>query len=520
MLQVSKSVTVNRPREEVYRFWRDFENLPALHGAPRVGAAANGDAVALGREGAGGHDVEWDAEIVEDAPGELIAWRRVAGATSTTRHRALRRRAGDAAPKSEVELSVTSRPAAGPARWSRSCSARSRASRSRRPAPLQAGDGDRRGGTTRTAASRARTGDAGQRPPRRRRNRRREQVNESELLDGQDKSVEVRDVPDPKILNQRDAIVRITSTAICGSDLHLYNGFIPTMEKGDILGHEFMGEVVEVGAAVKNLKVGDRVVVPFRSPAATAWRARHDNCVALRELEPQRLDGGEDAGATRPPASSATRTCWRLRRRPGGVRARAVRRRRPAEGRGRPDRRAGAVPVRHLPDRLHGRGDVRHQAGRHDRGLGLRPGRAVRDRERVSAGRRARDRDRPLPVPAADGARRRPAPRRSTTRRSTCLRGAEGDDRRAAGRTRASTPSAWRRTGTGLVYAYDRVKQALMLETDRPIALREAIMACRNGGIVSVIGVYGGFIDKFPMGARHEPLADDQDAASATCSAT
>src|SRR6187431_2303513 len=77
------------------------------------------------------------------------------------------------------------------------------------------------------------------------------------------KSVEVVDVPEPQILNQRDAIVRITSTAICGSDLHLYNGFVPTMERGDVLGHEFMGEVMEVGRAVRNLKVGDRVVVPF-----------------------------------------------------------------------------------------------------------------------------------------------------------------------------------------------------------------------------------------------------------------
>src|SRR4051812_14277756 len=75
--------------------------------------------------------------------------------------------------------------------------------------------------------------------------------------------VEVRDVPDPKILNQQDAIVKISSTAICGSDLHLYNGFVPFMEPGDILGHEFMGEVVETGRDVKNLKVGDRVVVPF-----------------------------------------------------------------------------------------------------------------------------------------------------------------------------------------------------------------------------------------------------------------
>ncbi|HYG36359.1 MAG TPA: alcohol dehydrogenase catalytic domain-containing protein, partial [Clostridia bacterium] len=75
--------------------------------------------------------------------------------------------------------------------------------------------------------------------------------------------VRVVEVPDPKILNSSDAIVRITSTAICGSDLHLYDGFVPAMEKGDILGHEFMGEVVEVGPAVQNLKVGDRIVVPF-----------------------------------------------------------------------------------------------------------------------------------------------------------------------------------------------------------------------------------------------------------------
>src|SRR4051812_21802754 len=75
--------------------------------------------------------------------------------------------------------------------------------------------------------------------------------------------VQVKEVEDPKILNSQDIIVRITSTAICGSDLHLYNGFVPSMVKGDILGHEFMGEVVEVGPDVKKLHVGDRVVVPF-----------------------------------------------------------------------------------------------------------------------------------------------------------------------------------------------------------------------------------------------------------------
>src|SRR5437588_3708010 len=75
--------------------------------------------------------------------------------------------------------------------------------------------------------------------------------------------VTVETVPDPKILNPHDIVVRVTTTAICGSDLHLYDGYIPTMEAGDILGHEFMGEVVEVGPEVKNLKTGDRVVVPF-----------------------------------------------------------------------------------------------------------------------------------------------------------------------------------------------------------------------------------------------------------------
>jgi threonine dehydrogenase-like Zn-dependent dehydrogenase len=77
------------------------------------------------------------------------------------------------------------------------------------------------------------------------------------------KKMQVMDVPEPKILNKRDAIVKVTSTAICGSDLHLYNGYLPFMEPGDIMGHEFMGEVVEVGQGVSNLKVGDRVVVPF-----------------------------------------------------------------------------------------------------------------------------------------------------------------------------------------------------------------------------------------------------------------
>ena len=88
--------------------------------------------------------------------------------------------------------------------------------------------------------------------------------------------VSVDEVDDPKIEEPGDAILRVTLTAICGSDLHLYDGFIPTMEKGDILGHEFMGEVVEVGTEVKKLKVGDRVLVPFNIACGKCWFCQHD----------------------------------------------------------------------------------------------------------------------------------------------------------------------------------------------------------------------------------------------------
>src|SRR5687767_15687094 len=86
----------------------------------------------------------------------------------------------------------------------------------------------------------------------------------------------VHQVPDPTILNPRDAIVRITSTAICGSDLHLLDGFIPAMMPGDILGHEFMGEVVEVGRGVGNLQKGDRVIVPFPIACGNCFFCTHD----------------------------------------------------------------------------------------------------------------------------------------------------------------------------------------------------------------------------------------------------
>src|ERR1700712_5767563 len=87
--------------------------------------------------------------------------------------------------------------------------------------------------------------------------------------------VRVDTVPDPKIQHPRDAVIKITACAICGSDLHLYDGYQPTMESGDILGHENMGEVVEVGAGVRNLRVGDRVVVPFVIACGHCWFCEH-----------------------------------------------------------------------------------------------------------------------------------------------------------------------------------------------------------------------------------------------------
>ena len=104
--------------------------------------------------------------------------------------------------------------------------------------------------------------------------------------------VQISQVPDPKILNPRDAIIKITSTAICGSDLHLYDGFIPTMERGDILGHEFMGEVVELGAAVKNLKIGDRVVVPFTIACGNCYYCHERPVRPVRQFQPERPAAG------------------------------------------------------------------------------------------------------------------------------------------------------------------------------------------------------------------------------------
>ena len=103
-------------------------------------------------------------------------------------------------------------------------------------------------------------------------------------------------VPDPKIEHGRDAIIKVTACAICGSDLHLFDGVMPSMEKGDVLGHETMGEVVEVGSENKKLKVGDRVVVPFTISCGECFFCKQGLLFRLRALEPQSQDGREALG--------------------------------------------------------------------------------------------------------------------------------------------------------------------------------------------------------------------------------
>ena len=312
-------------------------------------------------------------------------------------------------------------------------------------------------------------------------------------------SVEVQDVPDPQILNRRDAIVRVTSTAICGSDLHLYNGFIPTMKKGDILGHEFMGEVMEVGPDVKNLRVGDRVVVPFAIACGNCWSCQQ----GMTSLCENSNTNGSAAAKLWGHAAAAAFGYSHLTGGFAGGQAEFVRV---------PFADFGPLKVDNAlsDDQVLFLSDIFPTGYMGAELCNIQPGQVIAvwgcgpvglfaiksalllGAERVIAIDRFEYR---LRMASQWGA--------ETINYETVadgpletlkqLTGGRGPDAciDAVG-LEAHSP--------GAQYAYDRVKQAIKLESDRPIALREAIMACRNGGIVSVIGVYGGMIDKFPMG--------------------
>jgi threonine dehydrogenase-like Zn-dependent dehydrogenase len=108
--------------------------------------------------------------------------------------------------------------------------------------------------------------------------------------------IRCEEVPDPKIEDGRDAVIKVTACALCGSDLHIYGGIIPSMKSGDILGHENMGEVVEVGPDVKNLKVGDRVVVPFTIACGECFFCRNGFYSGCERLQSRSREGGQALG--------------------------------------------------------------------------------------------------------------------------------------------------------------------------------------------------------------------------------
>ncbi|HEU4698230.1 MAG TPA: zinc-dependent alcohol dehydrogenase [Gemmatimonadales bacterium] len=312
--------------------------------------------------------------------------------------------------------------------------------------------------------------------------------------------VQVDQVPDPKILNSRDAIVRITSTAICGSDLHLYDGFVPTMEKGDVLGHEFMGEVVEVGRAVKNLRVGDRVVVPFPIACGDCSACRAEAYSLCENSNPnawiaEKLWGHSPAGI------------FGYSHMLGGY----------AGGQAQyarvPFADVGPIKVDNgMPDeQVLFLSDIFPTGYMGAEMCNIQPGDVVAVWGAGPVGQFAMASARLLGAERVIAIDRFPyrlqIAREKAGAWETINYMEESVQERLRELTGGRGPDAcidavgMEAHGHAATYAYDRAKQAMMLETDRPIALREAIMACRNGGTVSVIGVYGGFIDKFPMGS-------------------
>ncbi|MDQ3798696.1 MAG: glutathione-dependent formaldehyde dehydrogenase [Acidobacteriota bacterium] len=310
--------------------------------------------------------------------------------------------------------------------------------------------------------------------------------------------VRVENVPDPQILNSRDAILRITTTAICGSDLHLYNGYIPTMQAGDILGHEFMGEVVEVGRDVKNLQIGDRVVIPFTIACGNCFFCERELWSCCDNSNPNAgiaetlygfsgsglfgyshmlggFAGGQaeyvrvpfaDTGALKVPDSLTDEQVLFLSDIfPTGYMA--------AEN---CDIKEGDTVA------VWGAGPVGQFAVRSAFLLGA---------EQVVAIDHYEDR---LKLAEEAGARTINFDREDVFGTLKDLTGGRGPDSciDAVGlEAHGVAPDA----------LLDYVKAKLFLATDRPHALRQAIHCCRKGGTISVPGVYGGFLDKFNFGA-------------------
>ncbi len=313
-------------------------------------------------------------------------------------------------------------------------------------------------------------------------------------------SVSVENVPDPKILNERDAIVRITSTAICGSDLHLYDGYVPTMKRGDVLGHEFMGEVVELGKGVENLKVGDRVVVPFPI-ACGACNACDAQLYSLCE------NSNPNARLAEKMFGFPTAGIFGYSHLTGGFAGGQ------AEYARVPFADVGPLKIENgVPDEtVLFLSDVFPTGYMGAEYCDIKPGNVIAvwgagpvgqfaaasalllGAERVILIDRFEYRlgiaERQLGVETLNYEEVDSVPETLKD-----LTGGRGPDA-------CIDAVGLEAHFHGPAYAYDRVKQALRQETERGFALREAIMSCRNGGTVSIMGVYGGLMDKFPIGA-------------------
>ena len=306
-------------------------------------------------------------------------------------------------------------------------------------------------------------------------------------------------VPDPTIEEPRDAIVKVTSCAICGSDLHLFDGFMPGMQNGDIVGHEFMGEVVEVGSETRKLKVGDRVVVPFTIVCGECDQCRRGN-FSVCERTNRKSELAETA------FGHSTAGLYGYTHLTGGYaggQAEYVRV---------PYADVGPVKITNglSDEQVLFLGDIFPTGWQAAKYCEIEPTDTVAVwgagpvgqfciRSAVLLGARqvvAIDHvPERLAMAEAGGAIAINFDEEGVVERLNELTGGKGPEKciDAVGLEAHATRS--------LDSVYDRVKQAVMLESDRPHVLREMVYVCRPGGIVSVSGVYGGFIDKFPMGA-------------------
>jgi threonine dehydrogenase-like Zn-dependent dehydrogenase len=312
-------------------------------------------------------------------------------------------------------------------------------------------------------------------------------------------TVQVEEVPDPKIINSRDAIVKITSTAICGSDLHLLQAYVPAMMPGDILGHEFMGEVVEVGPQVKNLKAGDRVVVPFPIACGVCSACQKEMYSLCENTNPnawmaEKLWGHSGAGIfgySHLTGGYAGGQAEYARVPFADVNPLKV-------PEGMTDEQAlflsDIFPTGYMGAEMCDiqPGDVIAVWGCGPVGQFAIASAFMLGAERVIAIDRF-----PYRLQMA----RDKAGAETINYEEVDVIDALKEMTGGRGPDACIDAVGMEAHGHGPMFAFDRAMHAARMETDRPLALREAIRACRNGGTVSVIGVYGGYIDRFPMGA-------------------